>query len=154
MVDMIIEMAVRTDTNSMGLETDVPVVNFTYFETDPETGARYVDDIVQADLEHLDPCYAALHTIDWQRDFDAIEIRAWSVGVVARIERKDSTQQFSACAKASAFLSMMKADFYGYLDHRGRINKDKGINLFEAYRLSAPNIGTMVPYLMAGRNKL
>jgi hypothetical protein len=150
MSKVIIELANKEQTNSMGNTTHVPVINIIYFKTDEDTGAQSVENITQWPMSTNTHAYMALHCVDWFEDFDTIEFHEYNGGKYEEVSRMDWSETFTAVRLTSYYIAMMFAHVKGYTDEDGRVAMDNtnGINLFTAYRNEETH-GDYGPYLSA-----
>lgn len=158
MTRLIIEFACRTWHSVGGTTKKVHIARAIYFETDEDTGAEEVKDILEADLFINDQSQAAfitLHMLDWAADFDVIEFydaTSYTEAVpvpFATVSRMDPSEECTAMRFTSYMLHMMVAHVRGYTDDDGELVKGRGTNLFEAYR-NKPQ-GDHWAYLAKGR---
>lgn len=135
MTPLIIELTYRLDPWSIGIYNKmIPTVRLVYFEADEDTGAKHVTNILEIDMEHMDPAFTALHVVDWSAPFDYIQFVYTNViSPFAEVQRADDTENGTAMRLTSYYLHMMKAHCLGYKDDEGTITKVRGENLFTAY---------------------
>lgn len=137
MIDLIIEACGTReieDPNSVRL-VEVPVLRVVYLETDEDTGARYCKDILEIDMDDLDPFFHSFYTID-THEVESIELR----DVTAPAD-KNTIDTFAGDPKERTlsrvltyYLCIVKAQHLGWLDDNGYINKGAGKPLLQAYR--------------------
>jgi hypothetical protein len=153
MQELIIEAnGTREEETSLGFKAEIAVVRFVYLTIDDDTGARECTDIVEIDMENLDPAYAAIRQIDLS-EVETVSLRDVQAPTdQAQIaEFSDDPRYITMSRMFFYYLCMVKAHALGYKDYDGQIQKEHGGCLLQAYRNNPE--GEFGPYIHAAYAK-